>query len=43
LIESLPEMAQKLRRSFDAPGAQGPAGTMEKVQKAASELERTAT
>ena len=42
LIESLPEMAQKLRGSFNALGAQGPAGTMEKVQKAASELERTA-
>jgi predicted PurR-regulated permease PerM len=41
LIESLPEMALKLRGSFNALGAQGPAGTMEKVQKAASEFERT--
>jgi predicted PurR-regulated permease PerM len=42
LIESLPEMAQKLRQGFDADKNQGAAGTMEKMQKAASEIERGA-
>jgi predicted PurR-regulated permease PerM len=42
LIESLPEMAQKLRQGFDAGKTQGTAGTMEKMQKAASEIERSA-
>lgn len=42
LIESLPEMAQKLRQGFDADKTRGAAGTMEKMQKAASEIERGA-
>lgn len=42
LIESLPQMAQKLRHGLDADKTKGAAGTMEKVQKAASEIERTA-
>jgi predicted PurR-regulated permease PerM len=44
LIESLPAVAQKLRRTLNEQRAQGPAGTgtMEKVQAAASEIERTA-
>lgn len=42
LIESLPEMAQKLRQGFAAGKTQGAAGTMEKMQKAASEIERGA-
>lgn len=42
LIESLPEMAQKLRQGFDAGKTLGAAGTMEKMQKAASEIERGA-
>lgn len=43
LIETLPEMAQKLSRDFDRKASKGPAGTMEIVQKAASDIERTAT
>jgi predicted PurR-regulated permease PerM len=42
LIESLPEMAQKLRQGFDADKTLGAADTMEKMQKAASEIERSA-
>lgn len=42
LIESLPEMAQKLRQGFEADKTQGRPGTMEKMQKAASEIERSA-
>ena len=42
LIESLPAVVQKLRRSLDQQRAQGPAGTMEKIQAAASEIERAA-
>lgn len=42
LIESLPAVVQKLRRSLDEQRNQGPAGTMEKVQAAASEIERAA-
>lgn len=42
LIESLPAVVQKLRHSMDKQRAQGPAGTMEKIQAAASEIERAA-
>jgi predicted PurR-regulated permease PerM len=42
LIESLPAVVQKLRRSLNEQRAKGPAGTMEKVQEAASEIERAA-
>ena len=42
LIETLPAVVQKLRRSLDQQRAQGPAGTMEKIQAAASEIERAA-
>lgn len=42
-IETLPGVVQKLRRSLDEQRAQGPAGTMEKVQAAASEIERAAS
>jgi predicted PurR-regulated permease PerM len=42
LIESLPGVVQKLRRSLAEQRAKGPAGTMEKVQAAASEIERAA-
>jgi len=44
LIASLPEVAQKLRESIQKPAAKGvhPATTMENVQQAASELEKTA-
>lgn len=42
LIETLPEVAQNLRRSFDLQRKQGTAGAIDKVQKVASELERTA-
>jgi predicted PurR-regulated permease PerM len=42
LIEALPVVVQKLRRGLDGSSAEGPAGTMEKVQKAASEIERDA-
>lgn len=42
LIESLPVVVQKLRRGLDESNVKGPAGTMEKVQKAASEIERGA-
>ena len=40
MIESLPEVAQKLRRGIEQQRHQGPAGTIEKVQKAATEIER---
>lgn len=43
LIEALPEVAQKLSRSLNPKSAKGPVGAMEKVQKAATEIERTAT
>ncbi len=43
LIETLPEVAQKLRRSLDHQTTEGPAGAIDKVQKVASEIERTAT
>ena len=42
LIETLPEVAQKLRRAVDRQRTQGPAGAFDKVQKVASEIERTA-
>ncbi|HET6564797.1 MAG TPA: AI-2E family transporter [Xanthomonadales bacterium] len=42
LIEALPGMAQKLRRGFDAQSTRGPTAAIERVQKAASEIERSA-
>ncbi|MGA8258791.1 MAG: AI-2E family transporter [Arenicellales bacterium] len=42
LIEALPVVVQKLRRGLDGTSPMGPAGTMEKVQKAASQIERDA-
>ena len=42
LIEYLPAVVQNLRRSLHEQRAEGPAGTIEKVQAAASEIERTA-
>ena len=42
LIETLPEVAQKLRRALDLQARQGSIGTIDKVQKVASELERAA-
>lgn len=41
LIDGVPEIAQKVSRAIYEKGVQGQPGTMEKVQKAASELERT--
>jgi predicted PurR-regulated permease PerM len=43
LIASLPEVAHKLRQSIQRPAANGakPANTIDKVQQAASELEKT--
>jgi predicted PurR-regulated permease PerM len=40
MIETLPEAAQKLRRSLEGQRSQGPAGAIDKVQKAATEIER---
>ncbi len=42
LIETLPVVVQNLRRGLDQNTAKGPAGTIERVQKAASEIERDA-
>ncbi|HEY6514062.1 MAG TPA: AI-2E family transporter [Burkholderiaceae bacterium] len=42
MIETLPEVAQKLRRGIESRGAQGPGGTIDRVQKAAAEIERAA-
>jgi predicted PurR-regulated permease PerM len=42
MIETLPEVAQKLRRSIEARRGQGPAGAIDRVQKAAAEIERAA-
>lgn len=42
MVEGLPEVAQKLRRGIVSHRGQGPAGTLDKVQKAATELERAA-
>lgn len=41
LIEALPEMALKLRRALDAESAQGPTATIEKLQRAVGEIERS--
>lgn len=41
-IETLPEVAQRLRRVLDLQNREGPAGTIDKVQKVATELERAA-
>jgi len=42
LIETLPKVAQKLRHSLAVQDVQGPSATIDKVQKVATELERTA-
>lgn len=42
MIETLPEVAQKLRRGLEARRVQGPASTIDRVQKAAAEFERAA-
>jgi predicted PurR-regulated permease PerM len=42
MIETLPEVAQKLRRSLETRRVEGPASTIDRVQKAAAELERAA-
>ena len=42
LIDGVPEVAQKLRRDLRNNEGEGPATTIEKVQKAATELERAA-
>ena len=42
MIEALPEVAQKLRRGIAGQRNQGPVGTIDKVQRAATELERAA-
>lgn len=42
LIDGLPEVAQKLRRSLAAQRVRGPAVTIEKVQQAATEIEQAA-
>ena len=42
MIQSLPAAAQKLRRSIEGLGVQGPGASFERVQKAAAELERAA-
>jgi predicted PurR-regulated permease PerM len=42
LIETLPEVAQNLRRTLDLRQAQGQAGAIDKVQKVATEIERSA-
>ena len=42
MIEALPAAAQKLRRGLEGQRSQGPSGTIETVQKAATELERAA-
>jgi len=41
LIETLPKVVQNLRRSMEHQHTNGPAGTIDKVQKVASEIERT--
>ncbi len=40
MVEALPEVAQKVRRGMEQQRSQGPAVAIDKVQKAASELER---
>jgi predicted PurR-regulated permease PerM len=42
LIETLPKVAQKLRAGMEVRNQKGPTGTIDKVQKVATELERTA-
>ena len=42
MIEGVPEVAQKLRRSLEGRRSDGAAATINKVQQAAAELERTA-
>ena len=42
MIENIPEAAQKLRRSLEGSRSEGPAAAIDKVQKAAAELERAA-
>ncbi len=42
MVEALPDVAQKLRRGINSQRNQGPAGALDKVQKAATELERAA-
>ena len=42
MIEGIPEVAQKLRRSMEGHRSDGAAATLNKVQQAAAELERTA-
>lgn len=42
LIETLPKVAQQLQRGLAVQDSNGPSGTIDKVQKVASELERTA-
>jgi predicted PurR-regulated permease PerM len=42
MIENLPEVAQKLRRGVASQRGQGTGGTIDKVQKAATEIERAA-
>jgi predicted PurR-regulated permease PerM len=42
LIETLPEVAQNLRHTLDLRKAQGQAGAIDKVQKVATEIERSA-
>ncbi len=42
MVEALPEVAQKLRRGINSLRKAGSVGTIETVQKAASELERAA-
>ncbi len=42
MVAALPEVAQKLRRGIDRMRQQGSVGAIEKVQKAATELERVA-
>ena len=42
LIETLPKVAQQLQRGLAVQDSKGPSGAIDKVQKVASELERTA-
>ncbi len=43
MVEALPDVARKLRASLSGPSSQSPVGTtIEKVQRAATELERAA-
>jgi predicted PurR-regulated permease PerM len=42
MVESLPDVAQKLRRGLERQRSQGPAATIDKVQRAADEIERAA-